>query len=763
MQPACVHLNIVCAFALASALHITSAQAATPNKPDSDADVIQEIVGCVTRGQEAVLLREGVQCINYRDGAGEHKKATEDTPQKATQDTPLKIDARQICTAPEGGSKDWRRLSGSAIKRVVNLTKSSADPHGLRVIGAVFCQQLDLSGLDLPYALVIDRSVFLDGFEARNVHVRGDLSFSDSLALGEVVITRSHVEGSIYGNGAFIKKLQILDSKVDASLIFRESKIFEPAIFDTVSLSGELSVRGALLSYFLLQFSKVGGVLDLTDSQARCAYLISKSEIGDLVAVNSGFGTSTTDQAPGQDKAKQLFDWRLQPNSIDPVNEVNSNQRSTLASNNRECNYAAITPDRTFLVSDTRVRASLCFRSFYWLMPKGGGSPFKSFVTFNDVNVNGTSVINLTPADAESTAFNERGLAGCAEAPKDTMQYCKFEAIGLKTHSLVFNFDAGSRFGNRSVGGLAFEQAYTAADVKCAYDPKYSTIAPVGDREQSPTFSNLRIPRVAEVMSWLDNNCLQTTQPLSAFIDAARKAGDVAEATDLQIARETKELQLRIQHLFGRTRRSSCGEQGPPSQPTGIAAIDGPASVYNFINDAAAVFGGAIVWLAAKIDGLSSAFNFISDVAAVFVGGIVWLAADHGYRPGKVFWILAATLLGAAAYFRYWLKVVAFAPANKNTIRRIGLLFLFDQLLPAYRINEDNYNVQSFYKLVPKSTQTDANVDITYMNLPRRKVALIKADEKDVRRVEQCLSVVKGIGILLAVFLVAAINALVNH
>jgi hypothetical protein len=561
-RSSCVHVSIVCAFALASALPITSARAATPNKPVSDADVIQLIVSCVTAGQEAVLLREGVRCANYRDGA-----------KSLPQDTPLKIDADQICAAPEGGSKDWRRLSGSAVKRVVNLTKASADPHGLRVIGAVFCERLDLAGLDLPYALVIDRSVFLDGFEARNVHVRGDLTFTGSLALGEdgVVITRSHVEGSIYGNDAFISKLRILDSKVDASLIFRGSRIVEPAIFDTVSVSGELSVQGAALSYLLLQFSKVGGVLDLTDSQARCAYRISKSEIGDLVAVSSGFGTSTTDQAPGQDKVER-FDLRPQPNSTDPISEVSSNQRSTLAPNNRECNYGGITPNRTFLVSDTRVRASLCFRSFHWLMPKGG-SPVQSSVTFNDVNVNATSFIDLTPAGIASPAFNEQGLAGCTDAPEGapegTIPHCKFEAIGLKTHSLVFNFNAGSRFGNTSVGGLAFEQAYTAPALTCEYDPNYynnktsqkveAKLDNSGDRSL-----HMRIPRVDEVMSWLDNNCLQTTQPLSVFIDAAKKAGDVADATELQIARETKELQLRIQHLFGaRARTSSCGVQDP--------------------------------------------------------------------------------------------------------------------------------------------------------------------------------------------------------
>lgn len=707
----CIHVKAACALAFASALHITSALATADSGATisgSDSDVIEDILKCITAGEEAVLLREGVECKNYREGA---KYLARKTP-----DMPLKIDADQICTESEDRPKDGRRLSGNAIKKIVALAKSSADPRGLRIIGAAFCEQLDLAGVSLPYSLVIDRSLFRKGFEARNFRISGDLSFDGSLALDEVTITRSHIDGTVFASNAYVKNLRVLDSQVQGSLIFRESTIPELAIFDTVSLSGELSLRGTALSYFLLQFSKVGGVLDLTDSQARCAYQISKSEIGDLVAVNAGFGTSTTVQTAGQDKASRtLFDWRPKPNSTYPPN-------------NRECSRWNIAVNRTFLVSDTRVRASLCFRSFHWLVPTIGPQ-IASFVTLNDVNVNATSFIDLAPANAASIGPDgER----------------KFEAIGLKTHSLMFNFDAGAQMRGMSVGGLAFEQAYTAAGVTCAYDPDYYKEPPSGAiearLENVGERSHWRLPRVPEIMSWLDNNCLQTTQPLSAFVDAAKKAGDVADATELQIARETQELQLRIQRVFGSKRNSNCED----SPKVTAAAVDSVSDGVSFV---------------------SNAVSFVSDAAAVLFGSFLWLVADHGYRPQKVFWFVAAALIGAVAYFWLWEKVVGFMPANKNAIRPISLPFLFDRLLPWYKISEEHYDVDSYYKRVSKPLKTDGSdkVPVTYMNLFWFKIPVVKADEGDIIRIRKCLEVMKWTGLLLALFLVAAVKALFDH
>jgi hypothetical protein len=43
------------------------------------------------------------------------------------------------------------------------------------------------------------------------------------------------------------------------------------------------------------------------------------------------------------------------------------------------------------------------------------------------------------------------------------------------------------------------------------------------------------------------------------------------------------------------------------------------------------------------------------------------------------------------------------------------------------------------------------------------QIPLVKATEKEVRRVEIALDCLKITGLLLAIFLVAAVNALVNH
>ena len=308
----------------------------------------------------------------------------------------------------------------------------------------------------------------------------------------------------------------------------------------------------------------------------------------------------------------------------------------------------------------TRVRSSLCLRSFHWLVPRINGQPL-SFVTINNVEVSATSFIDLIPSPSNVM------FGPWIHEPRR-----KFEIVGLKTHSLIFNFDAGTHVSDVSVGGLAFEHVYTFAkpEVKCAYDPLYYERSEVAEvrLDLVPRSQYVRLPRVAEVMSWLGKNCLQTTQPLSAFVDAAKRAGDVADATQLQIARETKELQLRIQRLqrlLGIETTANCDGQ---ELATGNSV--------------------------SSVESVSSIFDLISDVVAVLFGSFLWLVADHGFRPQKVGWFVLATLTGAVAYFWLWVQVVGFMPAKKNTVRLIGPAFLFDRLLPAFQIRDEHYNVE---------------------------------------------------------------------
>jgi hypothetical protein len=301
---AVAHATIACIFAsiLQLGLALAAEQPSTAaNEPDEG--VVEEILVCLSDGMEAVLLPDKVVCKRYLRGvkyleylsswgpqwrAIFFRKDITKVPHKL--EMPLKRDANEACK--EEGPKDWRRLSEHAIKRIASKQDAKIDPFGIRIIGAVFCERLDLIGLDLTYALVIDGSIFRHGFEARNFHTRADFSFEKSVAFEKITISRSRVEGSIYGEDAYLESVQILDSEVHGSIILRRTILPKPAVFDTVSVTGELSVRESALTSFLLQFSKVGGVLDLTASQARCAYVISESEIEALFAVGAGFGTT---------------------------------------------------------------------------------------------------------------------------------------------------------------------------------------------------------------------------------------------------------------------------------------------------------------------------------------------------------------------------------------------------------------------------------------------------------------------------------------
>jgi hypothetical protein len=727
------------ALIVAATLQLTSTAAISDDHdalggPDSaNSEVIERIIGCSSVGTEAVLLREGVECKDYRQG--------EKFLDKASPEMPLGVDADRLCSELTD-LKDWRRLPGNAIKRIVRSTNHRPDPRGIRILGAIFCEAVDLSGLDLSYALVMDRSVFLKGFEARNLHMRGDLSFDGSLALDAVTIMRSRIEGTVFGSDAYIKALQVLDSEIQGSLLFRRSMIAEPAIFDTVAVSGELSVRETSLSYLRLQFSKVGGVLDLTGAQARCAYRIMKSEIGDLIAVETGFGTSAKQQ-PGDPRTtpKDLFDWRLRPNSEYPLAEASSGPRwlhveneppaqdKRPADNKRECKYWSVAFPATFLLSDTRVKSSLCLRSFHWLLPKKNGRR-ESTLTFNNLTVDATSFIDLALpkiiATQNATTFDK--------------PIRKFEAVGLKTNSFIFNFDEGARV-DRSVGGLVFDHAYStrASGVAgyCAYDPNYYSLRSGSAGPAPVNMSEMRVPKVDEITDWLHDNCLQTSQPLSAFIDLAKKTGDVTAATELQIKKEDQELGLRIVRLygiriFGAQPSSNCGD----ATPSNYAAL-------------AAASPDGLFW---KVLGSAR------DTVAVAFGGLMRVFADYGYRPQKVLWIALAVLVLALAYLRLWARVVGFRPVKKSSIRPIGWAFLFDRMLPAYHIREDHYNVEAYYKLAFR-TSVDPQF-IRYMNYLVWKIPLVKADDLDKRRVESCLEVLKWVGIGLSIFLAAAINAL---
>jgi hypothetical protein len=199
------------------------------------------------------------------------------------------------------------------------------------------------------------------------------------------------------------------------------------------------------------------------------------------------------------------------------------------------------------------------------------GDPTSSII-FNNLDVGATTSINLAPAD---------GSQNIDSADKISKDNHKFISVGLKTGSLIFNFDAGTN--EMSLSGLVFDQVYAAKDY-CKYippsDPTFS-----GESVGKPP-SHPRAPHVYEVMQWLNSNCLETTQPFSAFVDAAQKSGNDDDARQLRIKRATKELLLRFGRIFGWS-KTVC-ERSDPGTPH--------LSLGDLVNDVVASFFGTLLW-----------------------------------------------------------------------------------------------------------------------------------------------------------------------
>lgn len=773
----------------------------TETEPDTDPGVIEGIVACLAKGEEAVLLKtRSVGCAPFGKGVDRVTASEGSEP----------INIADVCNDPA----DQRRLSGNAIKLIAKQ-KERINPTGIRLIGGVYCKQLDLIGLELPFSLVLDKSAFKQGVQGRSFRTQGDLSFDNSLILGELFLARVHVDGTLFADDALIQKMRLLDAEVRGSALLRDSLILDLAAFDTVQLTGELSVRNALFPYLLVQFSRIGGVLDLTGSRARCAYKIKKNEIGDIAAVNTGFGTVAL-PPPQEPDAKPQYEWKpsragSRAGALLKSAAVNMPPNSDQSAIGKICDHSAVSfSPGALLITDTKVKSSLCLRSFHWL--EGASSP-TSYVTVQDVTVGTSALIDLAEAELEPKPVTYR--------PPSTDMTHTLEILDLETGSLFLNFNVDRAHPRTPqpyamfISGLKFEQIY-AAKVACLYEPNFSDsdtkkasdaskllasagagnaagADPVKAATQSIRVRSLgndadpagqsRLPNVAEVTGWLDGNLLATTQPFQAFVDVFQKHGDDTSAKELRIRKADAELCLKARQLFGEW---ICGHAGEARRPgeggSGAAAAAklGSSMAADSSQSAAAPSAPAhnetgssgwlsdtVGWLVAKFrSGIELGANFVS----VVLGGVLWLIADNGYHPEKVGYFVVLSIVVFGVYFWLVLKAVGLLPKEKHTILPFGVVFLFDRLLPAYQIREDHYNVAEYYVRAPRAAANPVQGGavppapvVRTMRYAWMNWEVVAATEQQRLSIERTLDVLKVLGLVLAVFLVAAINAIVSH
>jgi len=101
--------------------------------------------------------------------------------------------------------------------------------------------------------------------------------------------------------------------------------------------------------------------------------------------------------------------------------------------------------------------------------------------------------------------------------------------------------------------------------------------------------------------------------------------------------------------------------------------------------------------------------------------------------------------------------------ADPIKLRPLGPLFLFDRLLPAYRILQRHYEIDQYYKRIP-ATKSASDVaqrgEITRFWLFRLEGEPI-TDLREVAWIETSLLFLRIFGVVFAIFLAAAVSTLV--
>jgi hypothetical protein len=751
---------IICgSIAIATIVACWSAvQAADPIIPvDSESGKLSAIGQCLRQDREAVLLRAGVQCMDYRKGAG---LLAEKAPE-----TPFDLEVERDCTRKSGTQNDARHLSSDVVQRLLNDSNLKIGPAGIRIFGAIFCDRVNLIGLELPFSLVLDKSSFARGIEIRNLRIKGDISFDNSLILEQMRMIRSHVEGSFFGERSFIDQLQLSNSTIDSNASFSESVLFESTQIFNVTVAREISIRGSAVSYFVTQFSNVGEALDLSHSQARCAYHVNKSEIGYVVARRAGFGTVQPPSGSGSPPG--YYAWR-EADLTPPVQHILSTaEAKKLTSNPEPCINRFDRPLRAeFFIFDNSIKSSLCLNEFKWLGPRDG-SPFappdffnprpsaeeylRTLIAINGNTIGSNLIIDLWPEDANEKDINY-------EVPP---RLHKFEAIGVKAGGLVVDFaESNQNHVTTAVDGLQFDRLYNG-HASCEYGGGRNLTA-FDDRALlliSDFTKELELPKVDDALRWLDLNTIESTQPYTAFSNAFTNAG--VDATRIVVARENRQLCARAARwLPAAFLQLVC--RNVPKAPNSGASAQHLTSMPQ--RDSGSVGNG---WRQLGAT-LISVPGQLSDLAQLGFRGGLYVLADHGYRPAKVLWWVTLTLAGFWIWFLGPFNVVAYtskadSSSSSMKMRPIGLLFLFDRLLPAYQIDSSHYQIESYFKRIPISEATNRTAPVSIV----RRVLVFRwpveriTDERKIARIEQSLLVLRIFGVVFAIFLAAAVSAIV--
>lgn len=705
-------------------------------------DSASRIAACLKAGMEAVLVPYDKSILCAEPKKGEAILDLRSDPPESSPKFPFAnvVNAQELCAQ----RSDPRLLNRRIVKQILQKHRSEIDPTGIRILGGIYCDGVDLTGLELPFSLVLDRSIFLKNVEIRNFRSKGDLAFDNSVAYESIMINRAEVSGSIWATFSFFNRLLISNTIVGGSVKVDHSVVATQITVENVAINGDLDFSTSYFSQVQVFKDKIGGVFDLSQSQGRCGYDIRKNVIGDFIATEFGFGTAGYLENPlridvvAPYRFKKPIDGAfgrpLSSGVGDPYDRflAPGNRTAIIAANVDQCDYLPAIKPGTLLLVDNDIKSSACVRSFNWLTDDRDET-LESHIYFNEDDIEGATWLDISGSTA-------RKATETAEVRKGRRPILSL--FNVKTGTLLLNFSFTEAAASLNVNGLHFQRIYASKD-KCeaAVSLRASRKATAVDiARKGPDFPpRLELPRTTDVINWINKNSFAgTQQPFAEFVAVFEREGNVDGAKELKIRAANAAFKsslcglapkfLRESRLCVR-KSTSLDEEGDPS-PT------------------RSVMGQAV----------SDTMRWLERAAVASIDMLLWLLADHGYRPERIGWFVLGTLLFfMLTLFPFWLGIIGYAVESRpDKVKPIGLVFLFDRLLPAYRLREENYRIAHYF-VAPREGENRKCAVLSYRYWDW---LVVEANERESERADKWLDILRFLGLVFTIFIIAAISKL---
>ena len=634
----------------------------------------------------------------------------------------------------------------------------------------------------------MDYSGFNKRVFGRNVRIHGDLSVESSVVRGAFVLTRSRVDGSVYLSDGFTFRSVAFDTQIDGSWHQVNSITLKEADFHGLKVSTDFDLSSSALTKLLITSSQIKGGLYLTGSEARCAYQIKANDIRSAAMEKTGFGSlvsldgaAVSDetkrpviyawwkrllspvQDAGQDVAKKYAPVSARLSSPSVSDLVQAEIHRVAAAESKDalpgCDDMAASKNAEFQFFDNQVQ-SLCLRSFGWLAPAPGTADPTSILALHGTKVANNLIIDVGDSEQKKSLSDpESGKR------KELAKTRRFEALSVSMDTLIFNFLADETQDYVTyLDGFKFNQVRDGA-LDCEYQqpkPEETGLAAIdknGAAKRRRIKTGVAVPDVKNVEHWLQRNGASSSQPYTAFVDALDKAG--GDAVHLRIAQKSRDVCENTIPWLGWTIKWFCNKR--IRSQAALEAYEDPSD--RRPRSAVAERASAVV-------------RGGTDILVLVYQWVLWGLADHGFRPSKA--LLATLLVLGAFWLSFWfkLRIVGFEPIPKEKSKQhlgekqsvagpdiwpIGPLFLFDRLVPVYRIRDEHYSIARYFR----GARPDEIPEHRNPGKPPYRMAFFRKNyfvcpvgEEEKARAEKWLVVLRVIGAVLSVFLLAVINAL---